>query len=350
MCGYFVYETDDAVYLFTGHRGEVYSVACSPRDTTLVATGGGDDKGYIWKIGQADWSFELQGHKESVSTLAFSVDGELLASGSFDGIVQVWDVSSYSLKCVLDAGESIEWIKWHPKGHVILAGSDESNVWMWNADKHALLNMFSGHGGPVTCGDFTPDGKTICTGSDDASLRIWNPKTGEKVHVIEGHPYHTEGLTCLTISSDSSLAFTGSKDCSVHVVNIKTGKVVSSLVAHSGSIECIGLSQSSPWAATGAMDQKLVIWDLHHSLPRCTCDHEEGVACLLWLGSTKYIATGCVGGKVRIWDSLSGNCVRTFSGHSDSIQALAVSNNVQSLVAVSLDNTARVYDISEFRL
>ncbi|KAL4190388.1 hypothetical protein AMTRI_Chr07g75400 [Amborella trichopoda] len=61
---------------------------------------------------------------------------------------------------------------------------------------------------------------------------------------------------------------------------------------------------SLPLAATGAMDQKLVIWDLRYSSPRCTCDHEEGVTCLFWLGSTKYKATGCVGGKVRVWDSL----------------------------------------------
>lgn len=41
--------------------GELYTVACSPTDPTLVATGGGDDKGFIWKIGQGDWAFQLQG-------------------------------------------------------------------------------------------------------------------------------------------------------------------------------------------------------------------------------------------------------------------------------------------------
>jgi hypothetical protein len=41
--------------------GELYSVACSPTDAALVATGGGDDRGFLWKIGQADFAFELQG-------------------------------------------------------------------------------------------------------------------------------------------------------------------------------------------------------------------------------------------------------------------------------------------------
>ncbi|MBA0558602.1 hypothetical protein Golob_015614 [Gossypium lobatum] len=96
---------------------------------------------------------------------------------------------------------------------------------MWNADNGSCLNVFSGHGASVTCGDFTPDGKTICTGSEDATLRIWNPRSGESIHVVRGFPYHTEGLTCLSISSDSTFAVTGSKDGSVHVVNITTGKV-----------------------------------------------------------------------------------------------------------------------------
>lgn len=53
---------------------------------------------------------------------------------------------------------TVQWVKWHPGGHLVLAGSEDATVWMWNADKNAYLNMFSGHSGSVTCGDFTPDG------------------------------------------------------------------------------------------------------------------------------------------------------------------------------------------------
>ncbi|KAK9056445.1 hypothetical protein SSX86_023806 [Deinandra increscens subsp. villosa] len=370
-------EADDSMHIFTGHTGELYTVACSPTEAQLVATGAGDDKGFLWKIGQGDWALELQGHKDSVSCVAFSYDGQLVASGSFDGVIQVWDISLGTLKCTLDGpGAGIEWVRWHPRGHIVLAGSEDSTVWMWNADRSAYLNTFSGHASTVTCGDFTPDGmflfflvviylflflfgylncfiiysgKTICTGSDDASLRVWNPRTGENIHVVKGHFYHTEGLTCLVITADSSLVLTGSKDGSVHIVNIATGKVVSSLASHTDSIECIGLSASAPWAATGSMDKKLIIWDLQHSLARCTCEHEEGVTCLTWLGATRYVATGCVDGKVRIWDSLSGECRKTLRGHTAPIQSLAMSPDGSHLLSASLDGTARVFEIDEFR-
>jgi WD40 repeat protein len=52
----------------------------------------------------------------------------------------------------------LQWLKWHPRGHLIIAGSEDCNVWMWNADHNAFLNTFAGHSSTVTCGDFTPDG------------------------------------------------------------------------------------------------------------------------------------------------------------------------------------------------
>ncbi|CAI9090364.1 OLC1v1025127C1 [Oldenlandia corymbosa var. corymbosa] len=185
---------DDAVHIFQGHTDEVLSVACSPTDPNLVATGGIDDTGFLWNICQGDWVFELKGHSDSVSTLGFSFDGQLLASGSFDGLVKVWDISSQN---VLNENDCLQWVKWHPRGHLVLAGSEDSSVFLWNAVSELLLNMFSAHNTTVTCGDFTPD----------------------------GHTYHTEGLTCLSLSSDSTLALTGSSDSSVHLVNLRTGKV-----------------------------------------------------------------------------------------------------------------------------
>ncbi|TKY64358.1 Angio-associated migratory cell protein [Spatholobus suberectus] len=331
---------------------ELCSVACSPTDATIVATGGRDERGFLWKIGQEeDQAYELHGHEDSVASLAFSYDGQLLASGSIDGIIKVWDVSgNLEGKKLEGPGEGIEWLRWHPRGHILLAGSKDSLIWMWNTDKSTLLNTFIGHSQSVTCGDFTPDGKIICTGSDDATLRVWNPKSGENIHVVRGHQYHSGGLTCLTINSTSTLALTGSIDGSVHIVNITTGRVVdnNALASHSNSIECVGFAPSVPWAAVGCLDKKLIIWDIEHLLLRGTCEHEDGVTCLAWLGAS-YVATGCMDGKVRLWDSRSGECVKTFEGHDDGIASLSVSAYGSYLVSASFDGTACVFEVENFR-
>ncbi|KAJ6763991.1 MITOCHONDRIAL DIVISION PROTEIN 1-RELATED [Salix purpurea] len=218
----------------------------------------------------------------------------------------------------------IEWVRWHPKGHLDMKQVLPVVILLLMVKQSVLVRMMH-------------------------PLRIWNPKSGENIHVVKGHPYHTDGLTCLALSSDSTLAITGSKDNSVHIVNITTSRVVTSLVSHSDSVECVGLAPSSPWAATGGLDQKLIIWDLQHSLPRASCEHKDGVTCLAWLGASRYVATGCVDGKVRLWDCLSGDCVRILSGHTDAIQSLSVSAHQDYLVSGSSDGTARVFEIAEFK-
>lgn len=76
---------------------------------------------------------------------------------------------------------------------------------------------------------------------------------------------------------------------------------------------------------------------------------QEGVTCVTWIGTSKYLATGCADGTVSVWDSLLGNCVHTYHGHQDAVQAISVSTNTDFIVSVSVDNTARVYDTSEFQ-
>jgi WD40 repeat protein len=74
---------------------------------------------------------------------------------------------------------------------------------------------------------------------------------------------------------------------------------------------------------------------------------QYGVTCLIWLG-TSYVATGSNDGLVRIWDSRSGECVRTFRGHSENIQSLSLSANREYLVSASMDHTARVFGVKGF--
>ncbi|GJV21302.1 angio-associated migratory cell protein, partial [Tanacetum coccineum] len=154
----------------------------------------------------------------------------LVASGSLDGVIQVWDISLGNLKCTLDGpGAGIEWVKWHPRGHLVLACSEDASVWMWNADNSALLNTFSGHAVPSRVGILI--------------LMVNRFVLALMMRVLG---YGTQGLARATMSL----------------------KVVTSLTSHTDSIECIGLSYSAPWAATGSMDQKHIIWDLQHSLTR----------------------------------------------------------------------------------
>lgn len=141
--------------------------------------------GLVEQVG-TDAAVELGGHTDSVSSLAFSFDGKYLATGGLDGKlwlmqlftwpmqprlkassvtshgsvpwyvpchdcvrnhagqVKIWDASSGSLiKSIEGPDEGITWLQWHPRGAVLIAGSEDFTCWMWNAEKGKSLQVFS---------------------------------------------------------------------------------------------------------------------------------------------------------------------------------------------------------------
>jgi ribosome assembly protein SQT1 len=126
----------------------VYSVAWSPTQADLVATGGGDDRAFLWRVGQEAYEetggevLELSGHTDTISGLAFSADGTALASAGMDGRVKVWEAATgRCLQTLEGAGEAMDWVRWHPKGGVLLAGAADFSAWMWLAQTGACMQV-----------------------------------------------------------------------------------------------------------------------------------------------------------------------------------------------------------------
>jgi WD40 repeat protein len=149
---------DNSIQHFSGHEGPVYTVSAHPT-APLAVSGGGDDAGYIWNVTNGEIVVKLTGHSDSVSVAAFSSDGEMVSTGGMDGKVRVWrrvgkenyetwefltelqgpdEVIVRALPFVLcctttetNHRDRLQWLRWHPKGPVLLAGSNDSTVWLW---------------------------------------------------------------------------------------------------------------------------------------------------------------------------------------------------------------------------
>ena len=337
---------DNSLHTFLGHYGPVQAVACDYSNAGLIASGSEDDLVYLWQVGSEDLHLKLQGHTDTVASLEFSHDGCLLASGGYDGIVNIWESSTGTLKHKLEGPSgTVEWLQWHPKGHLVLAGSDDFTAWLWNADEGTSMQVFHGHSGPVTCGGFTPDGKLICTGSEDESLRVWNPRSGETVHVVQGRHFHCGIITCVGFTDDSSIAMVGAQDAKASLVKIQTGEVVGSFTEHLDAVTCGSILSPMPFAATGDLDGRLMIWDMHTFAVRNICEHEGEVLQCLWSQESQLVYSGCADGKVRVWDHRTGACERVFHGHTDRIQSLAVAQNGRIVISGSDDCSCRVFEV-----
>eukprot|EP00741_Cyanophora_paradoxa_P021199 tig00000237_g20460.t1 len=314
---------DESAAQFREHKDPVYCVALHPSNPELAASGGGDDVAYVWNIATGQALHRLQGHTDTVANLKFSFDGKLVATAGMDGTAKVWNVETGALNCTLEGpAADLTWVDWHPKGYVLLGGSEDGTVWMWNAPTTKCMQVFAGHSGPVTCGGFTPDGKTVVTGSADGTVRTWSPRDGSGIGALGGRGFH-EGP-------------------------IDGAKVRGALAGHGAGIEDVGFCSSLPLAASCSLDSTLRVWDLTTMALRQTCEHGEGnqVLRLAWHESQPFVYTAATDGVLRVWDARNGQCVRSLSGHRDSILSLAVSRDGNTIVTGSDDHSALVFRLA----
>ena len=223
----------------------------------------------------------------------------LLATGSLDGTVSVYDANAGG-KYVrrLEGPETgVEWLEWHPNGPIVLAGCEDFCAWMWNASDGNLMQVFAGHSGSVSCGQFSKDGKVVFTGSFDGSFRAWNPRSGMTIAAFQkGGLFHDGPVTCMDSivdeSNNSYVALTGSEDCALKLSAVNTSaesaersKVLGNFLAHEKCIECVEFCDRTVgnYAASGSVDATIRVWDLLTQKLRGVLGHGKAVSQLKWV-------------------------------------------------------------------
>lgn len=302
-----VAEDDDTAARFAGHAGEVYAVALQPvAGSTLCLSGGGDDVGLLWDTATGTVRARLAGHGDSVVDVAFSHDGALCGTASLDGTVRVWSAAGEPVAVCDGPTDGIEWLRWHPRGHVILAGSTDGIAWMWNA-QGSLMAAFTGHAGAVNQGCFFGEGaRHICTVSEDATLKVWDPRSGVCARTVSGFGYHEAGIVGVDVHHNGVVAATAGRDNSARLCNLETGRILGT-VAHPEYVETVAFAPGPlPFLATGCGDGGVRVWDTNTLQARQLFMHEAtySVVKVAWEPSHgALLLTASTDGTVRLWDT-----------------------------------------------
>jgi ribosome assembly protein 4 len=170
-------------------------------------------------------SSSLNGHTEAVLSVSFSPDGNLLATGSGDTTVRIWDLSSETPKFTLKGHSNwVQHVSWSPDCQLLVSGGMDTSVRLWNPHKGVPIgNGMAGHRNCITSIAWEPfhlnkECHRFVTTSKDCTTRIWDAKLRKVVLVLS---QHTAPVTCVKWSGEGFI-YTGSRDKTIKVWDPKT--------------------------------------------------------------------------------------------------------------------------------
>ena len=339
------YSEQPEIFPMPGREDTVTSLAFSS-DGKLLAVGNGDWSVTLWDATKRYQRSTFEGHKTIVSSVAFSPDNKLLVTGSFDRTVKLWDVTTGQSTATLKghSGE-ITSVAFSPNGDNVASGSRDGTVIVWNLGTNQPQLTFREHIGHVgyegvRAVAFSPDGTTIASGQQrDGIVMVWDPKTGKVLHTFKLKS-DKEFLRALVFAPNAKTLAVAGRD---HVIfwNWATGKARGSLPTIANSLS---FSLDGNILATGDRRGKVKLWDLSTNTQILTIDTgAKGHTPVVFSPDGKILATGGKGGNLRWWDSTDGKELfdlkfqeqATLQGHTARVEGVAYSSDGRTLATAS---------------
>ncbi|CAE6536969.1 unnamed protein product, partial [Rhizoctonia solani] len=381
-----------------GHSDEVRSVAFSPNGQ-LIASGSYDHSVRLWDVSTGHAAGKpFRGHTYPITMVAFSPDGSKLASSSWSQVIRVWDVQTGTVICLPSTvhKDSIYSIAFSPDSSRIASGGDEGDCSVMVSETltgSAVLGPFYGHTAAVTSVQFFPDNTRLVSCSDDKTIRIWDtqPKnrlsgeqTAHEVSVgpiafLPNHnqfisqssngslqvwdvstgaisPCHFKGqaklgsLSAITVSSQGLRVAASYEDSTsnngfnIQVWDALTGFMINQpLKGHKSSIKCLAFSPDGSHVCSGSDDSSVRVWDIEaDAVDGRLCsgyhwhDKDSAVRSVTYSADGTRIASGGTDRTVRVWDPVTGMLIRTFGGHTSSVDSVIFSSNGSYLIAADI--------------
>jgi len=299
-------ERGQRLFTLSGHLGPVISVAYSP-NARMIASGSFDKSIKVWDAGNGQLLRTLTGDADAVSSLAFSPDGKWLASGSLDRTIFIWDAAT---------GKSIRGLRY-----------DQTYSWEVPPSVWSIA--------------ISSDSTKIASGSADSTVRIWNEATGELLRVLKGH---TDVVTSVAYLPNGKTIVSGSKDGTVRLWDADSAQVVRTLTGHAGQVLSIAVSPDGKKIAAGGSGNAVIIWNAANGQELRTLNSESNpVDALAFSIDGEAIAIGGTNSAIEVWDADAGQSLRKLPGHTGSIRALAFSSDGHHLASGSDDKTVGVW-------
>jgi WD40 repeat protein len=226
---------------------ELFQLAFSPDGSLLAATAGNDIRVHSFPDGKL--MHTLRGHVNTVLSIAISLDGKLLASGSTDWDILIWDLVTGRQKRKFEVMEEVFSLAFSPKQRLLASGSVDRIVRFWDIDKPDPLVFKGSQSDAVNCVTFSPQGRLVASVSEDGMICLWEVEARGLMRKWKAHP--SEAIPAVAFSARGNLIATGSDKGNIRLWRATTGESVYGIHWKTESIETLAYAPNCLLLAAG---------------------------------------------------------------------------------------------------
>ncbi|KAJ5987971.1 hypothetical protein N7481_003181 [Penicillium waksmanii] len=303
-------------YVLKAHLRGVSTVQFSP-DCSMIASGGSDAVIKVWETLTGKLIYTFEGHLAGISTLAWSPDGEWIASGSDDKTIRFWNVKTgrAHTKPFVGHHNYVYQIAFAPKGNILVSGSYDEAVFLWDVRRASVMRSLPAHSDPVAGIDVVHDGTLIVSCAHDGLVRVWDTHSGQCLRTLvhEDNP----PATCVKFSPNGKYILAWTLDGCIRMWNYVESRVVKTFQGHANTKYSI----SGCFGLYGEPEMK-------YSPPLC------------------FAVSGSEDGDILCWDIVSKNVLQRIKGHTEPVLCVHTGklDGKRLMVSCGLDLTVRLWE------
>ena len=268
----------------TGHRRgrEIEAINFSPSGD-ILATGSRDNTVMLWNVsnpGSPTRIATLAEHKSGVKAVEFGPDGRTLATGSVDKTVMLWDVSDPTqptwIRTLTDHNDWVAAVGFSVDGGILATSGGDDTVILWDITdptRCTRIAIVPEHRRFILSLAFSPDRRTLATGGAamevlrkrDDTATLWDISDPVRLRQFAPLKEHSQRVESIRFNSDGSILATASEDKTVTLWDVgdpAQPRQFATLTDHRGAVTAVAFSPVTPILATGSIDKTVMLWDV----------------------------------------------------------------------------------------